>query len=610
MPIIYLDIETDNSEGYNGLDVFGGRIVTIQLLMPNGKTRIIKDPTLEQMNKIKPILEENLICGHNLKFDSKFLKQKFGITLYNVYDTYIAEIVLSGGMYAKFTYYNSLGICLGLKDKEVKGKIFKGIISRYCGAQIGKEEQTGFKYGEPLTAEQIEYAANDLKYLPDIYKQQQAKIKLMGIEKTIEIEMKCLPAMVWLELSGFKIDLNKVVIIEKKLNLIVASTEKYLIPRMTPHFNKPIKLSSPTQMVQVLTNMGYDLPLKKDKKGMWKKSTDEDSLNKFKGDKLIQMFLKYKYATKFLTSSVYPTRDKIVAKKPVKGCVYPDGRTYTNFKQCGTETGRLAGAGNGKDLPIQCLNFQTQPKKLGWRDVFVPEVGHKLIVSDFSQIEPRIMAQVSGDPKMIEAYATGKDLYLLTACAIFGIPYDLKKYKKSKEREISKQITLGLCYGLGTPGLIKKLKTEYNINITIDEAKRYINKFKKTYPVVTAFLNKTGSDAIKTGMARNVCGRVRKFPSVKQGDEWHISNAAMNAVIQSLSADITKIAMGNLFLILEPMRARFCTTVHDEVVIEAPDEIAEKVKGIVEDEMIKAGKLFLIDVPCTVECDIHTEWKK
>ena len=92
MSIIYLDIETDNSPGYNGLDVFDGRIVTIQMLMPNGKTRIIKDPTQEQMDKIKPILENNLICGHNLKFDSKFIKQKFGVTIKNVYDLSLIHI--------------------------------------------------------------------------------------------------------------------------------------------------------------------------------------------------------------------------------------------------------------------------------------------------------------------------------------------------------------------------------------------------------------------------------------------------------------------------------------------------------------------------------------
>ena len=600
MSIIYLDIETDNSEGYNGLDVFGGRIVTIQLLMPNGKVRIIKDPTQAQMDGIKPILENNLIVGHNLKFDCKFIKQKSGVTIKNVYDTFIAEIVISGGVYANFKYCLINKIGLGLKD----------LVQRYLGKHMDKGEQKGFMYGVPLTSQQIEYAALDLQYLPEIVKQQKAKIRALGLERTIDIEMKCLPAVVWLELSGFKMDMSRVGEVERKLNLIVKATEKYLIPRLTPYFDGPVKLNSPSKMCKAFLKMGYDLPLKKDKNGVLKQSTDEDSLNKFKGDKLIQMFLKYKYATKFLTSSVYPTRDKIVTKKVIKGCVYPNGRTYTNFKQYGTETGRLAGAGNGKALPIQCLNLQTQPKKLGWRDVFVPETGHKLIVSDYSQIEPRILAQVSGDPKMRAAYNEEKDLYLLTACAIFGIEYDRDKYKGSDERQVAKQIVLGICYGLGVPGLIKKLKTEHNITITPDEAKFYIRAFKRTYPVATAFLNKTGSDAIKLGMARNICGRIRKFPSVKQGEEWHISNAAMNAVIQSLSADITKIAMGNLFLILEPMGVKFCTTVHDEIVVEAPAEIADKVNSIISEEMIKAGKIFLKNVPCTVECKPHDKWQK
>lgn len=111
-------------------------------------------------------------------------------------------------------------------------------------------------------------------------------------------------------------------------------------------------------------------------------------------------------------------------------------------------------------------------------------------------------------------------------------------------------------------------------------------------------------------MVRNISGRVRKFPYVKQGEEWHISNAAKNAVIQSLSADITKIAMANLFLILEPMGVKLCNTVHDELVFEAPDKIAAHVKQIVEEEMIKAGKIFLTDVPCKAETDSCDYWKK
>jgi ribonuclease D len=129
------------------LDVFNSKIVTIQVLQPSGKTFILKDP--QSLDNIKPILEKNLVIGHNLKFDAKFLKHHFGITLYNVYDTYLAEIVISGGLYA-----GKSGV-VGLED----------LILRYCGVTVDKSEQTTFKYGVPLTQSQKEYAANDLRYL-------------------------------------------------------------------------------------------------------------------------------------------------------------------------------------------------------------------------------------------------------------------------------------------------------------------------------------------------------------------------------------------------------------------------------------------------------------
>jgi DNA polymerase I-like protein with 3'-5' exonuclease and polymerase domains len=370
--------------------------------------------------------------------------------------------------------------------------------------------------------------------------------------------------------------------------------------------------------------MGYEL-----------EKTDEDSLAKYGDDSLIRKLIEYRGLSKFLNTYVLSAYDSTDEKGTlIKGYVHPDGRTYATFNQYGTETGRLSsGQENIKKLPIKSLNLQNQPRRMfgvirndegepvtdekgniqykySWRDVFCAEPGHKLIVSDYSQIEPRIMAQVSQDPKMIEAYTTGKDLYLLTACAIFGIEYDLKKYKKSKEREISKQITLGLCYGLGVPGLIKKLKTDSNIDLTEDEAKKYIDKFKQTYPVVTKFLEKVGRFGVQNGFVRNASDRIRKFTPPKRDERWKVVNQSKNAVIQSLSADITKIAMGNLFLLLEPRGIRFCTTVHDEVVLEAPDEIAEEIKDIVEAEMIKAAEIFLKDVPAKADPNVCDSWQK
>lgn len=605
MTTLYLDIETDNSPGYNGLDVFNGRIVTVQLLLPNGKTHIIKDPTQSDMDKIKPALENSLIVGHNLKFDCKFLKRQFGITFRHVYDTYIAEIALSGGVYASVKQRKILKVGLGLKD----------LVLHYCSEHLEKEEQTGFMYGVDLTTEQIKYAARDLKYLPIIYKQQMAKAKQMGIGRTIDIEMKCLPAMVWLELSGFKVDADLVKLAEIEATQSVKEAEQYILRELQSCCDTPLNLNSTTQLLPVLQARGFEL-----------EGTDEDSLAKYNGDTLIQKILEYRGLNKFLNTYILTAYDSTDEKgNLIRGYIHPDGRTYATFNQYGTETGRLSsGQENIKKLPIKSLNLQNQPRRkfcivkdtdgkeassYNWRDIFCAEKGYKLIVSDYSQIEPRIMAQVSGDPKMIAAYKEGNDLYILTAEAIFGIPYDQIK-KDSKEREIAKQITLGLCYGLGVPGLIKKLKTDSNIDVTIAEARQYIRKFKESYPVVSNFLYHVGKNAVKDLMVRNACGRIRKFLPASTDEEWKIVNQAKNAVIQSLSADITKIAMGNIFLLLEPRGIKFCNTVHDEIIVEAPEEIAEEVKTIVEEEMIKAAKIFLTDVPCKADPNVCDRWKK
>ena len=150
MSLLFLDIET------TGLNPLTSELVTLQLLIPSGKSILIKDPvTLEAL---KPKLEKSLVVGHNIKFDSKFLKYQYGITLYNVYDTYLAEIVISGGKLARR-----------------KGASLADLVLKYCGVTLDKSEQLGFKKGEHLTAEQEKYALNDLQYLPEIMKSSKHK---------------------------------------------------------------------------------------------------------------------------------------------------------------------------------------------------------------------------------------------------------------------------------------------------------------------------------------------------------------------------------------------------------------------------------------------------
>src|SRR5665811_286536 len=199
----------------------------------------------KSLDGYKSKLESSLIVGHNLKFDSKFLKQQYGITLKNVYDTYLAEITLSGGRLARR-----------------KGASLKDLVFKYCGVTLDKSEQLGFKKGEPLTAEQEQYALNDLKYLPEIMKQQQAKIKLLDLENIVNIEMKCLPAIVWLELSGLHVDLEKFDEIKAAIQEQYEETEAFLQKELVTYdkqcqldgsfISNELNLSSPEQLKQAL----------------------------------------------------------------------------------------------------------------------------------------------------------------------------------------------------------------------------------------------------------------------------------------------------------------------------------------------------------------------
>src|SRR5450759_3350869 len=260
MPLLYLDIETDNTNG-SGLDVFNSKIVTIQILLPSGKTIIFKDP--KSLDNVKSVLENSLVIGHNLKFDAKFLKYHFGVTLYNVYDTYLAEIVISGGLYAG-------------KHRITR---LSDLVGRYCRQKMNKEEQQGFRYGVPLTQEQKQYAANDLKYLPEIFQQQQAKIKLLGLENVINTEMLALPAIVWLELSGIYVDRERLNELQNEIDNRRRKAKQSLYEMLR---TSKINLNSAQQLTKELNRLGIPV-----------ENTKSEELAKF-DNHIIKILTEYK----------------------------------------------------------------------------------------------------------------------------------------------------------------------------------------------------------------------------------------------------------------------------------------------------------------------------
>ncbi len=563
MPKIYLDIETE------GLDPFTCSLVTLQLLTESGKKIIIKDP--ENLDGIKTILESNLIVGHNIKFDSKFLKHQYGITLYNVYDTYIAEIAISGGLIA------------GRKGASLKDLVFK-----YCGVTIDKSQHSTFKKGDKLTEKQVEYAINDLLFLPEIMKQQQAKIKILGIQETIDIEMKAIPAMVWLELSGISVNTAKIAEIRKQVIENKKKAEDFLNKELQEKttqktlFNVDVKteinLDSPTEVLKVLQKKGYKL-----------NGTSEKELSGHRNDPIIKSIIEYRQASKMLSSFVDSLPQKINSVT---------GRIHPNFNQYGTRSGRLS-----------CTNpnIQQQPKTYDWRDIFCAEKGNKLVTSDYSQVELRILAQVSGDKEYLRAYNDGEDLHKLTASKVFGV--EIESVTK-EQRSIAKTVNFGIAYGMWTGGLIGNLK-KAGIALEEKDAEKIIREFHRSYSGVSNYLSCVSAKGLRDLKLYNRAGRLIKFNEPEgEKQKGNIKRESKNLPIQSLCADMLKIALSELFLKLEPKGVMFVNTVHDEIVLECREEDSEEVARVLKEEMEKAGRMFLTDLPCISEAVISDVWGK
>ena len=569
MDHFFVDTETDNSKGF-GLDPFRSKIVTFQCMSEDGECKIIQNPT--DLEEFRYELENNIVVMHNAKFDCKFIRQQFGITIPHVYDTMIAEQIISGGILAGYA----------------KGKSLKDVTLKYCGVERDKSCQNSFDSGEELTDEQIEYLLDDLRYLPIIMKKQQAQIKKLGLERILEIEMKAIPAFVWLELSGINVDLEKLAEIKIKTleekekvyhelreALIVTSNQSNLMGERVVSYPN---LNSNKELLGALQ-----------KKGLKLISTADEELSKFGDNPLIKKVQKYRKATKKLSSFI----------ETLPGFINPTtGRIHSDFSQYGTLSGRIASS-----KP----NMQQQPHTNDWRQIFSARPGYVIISADYSQIELRILGEVSNDTEFIKSYNNKLDLHRVTASKIFKMPYD---DVTDEQRSKSKAINFGIAYGIYIYGLINSL-AKSGITVTEDEAKEMIDGFYTAYPGVSDYLRNASTQGLSNLETRTLAGRLFKFnqPHNKK-EEGEIKRQSRNLPIQGLCADMVKIAIGNLVIRLKNRDVKFINFVHDELVMELKDEESEEIIGIVKEEMEKAGRQFLKKIPCIAEVKKDTYWKK
>lgn len=383
-----------------------------------------------------------------------------------------------------------------------------------------------------------------------------------------------------MELEGIRLDTGGIHEFGEELLPKIKELEQAIYAAAGHEFN----IGSPKQLSVVLFE---ELGLPAGKKRKTGYSTDADTLEALRDKhEIIPLIFGYRTLTKLYNTYV----------KGLEAAVSPDGRMHTTFKQTETRTGRISSA----EPNIQNIPVRTEIGR-NFRKFFVAGEGKRLADADYSQIELRVLAHLSGDEAMIRTFCEGGDIHTETAASVLGLP---PEWITPEQRRSAKAVNFGIVYGIGAFSLAK------DINVSVAEAKRYIDDYLTHYSGVKAYMDKVTASAEKDGWAVTMFGRKRFIPEILSSNKTVKAlgkRIAMNTPIQGTAADIIKIAMIRVYRRLkeELPEARLILQVHDELIVEAPEDKADHAARILTEEMQGAVKLA---VPLIVDAKEGRSW--
>ena len=390
-----------------------------------------------------------------------------------------------------------------------------------------------------------------------------------------EIELPLVFTLDSMEKWGIRVRGEELKNYGEKLSIRIRELEKLIWEQAGEEFN----INSPKQLGVILFEKMGIQGGKKTKTGY---STAADILEKLAPEyEIIKNILEYRQLAKL----------KSTYADGLSAVIEPDGRIHSTFNQTITATGRISSTEpNLQNIPVRM--------ELGRliRKVFVPEDGFVFLDADYSQIELRVLAHMSGDEKLIQAYREAQDIHRLTASQVFHVPFD---EVTPLQRRNAKAVNFGIVYGISSFGLSQDL------SITRKEAAEYIEKYFETYPKIKGFLDELVKTAKEKGYVSTMLGRRRPVPELKSSNFMQRSfgeRVAMNSPIQGSAADIIKIAMNRVYerMKQEGLESRLVLQVHDELLIETKKEEIEIVSKILEEEMKGAAHLSV-----ELEIDMH-----
>ncbi|EGX6955997.1 DNA polymerase I [Aeromonas hydrophila] len=576
-PLFAFDTETTS------LDYMEARVVGVSFAIEPGKAAYVpfghdylgapvQLTEAVVLGKLKPLLEDpaHLKVGQNLKYDRNVLLNH-GIELQGIaYDTMLESYVL---------------------NSTASRHDMDSLARRYLNAETISFEDIAGKGVKQLTFNQIEleqaapYAAEDADITLRLHQTLWGKLSAEpGLAKVFsEIELPLLPVLARMERLGTTIEPKLLHQQSQEIEVRLAELEKQAHELAGQEFN----LSSPKQLGEILfTKLGLPI-IKKTPKGA--PSTAEEVLAELAETyELPQLLMEHRGLAKL--KSTYTDKLPLMIKPQT-------GRVHTSYHQAVAATGRLSSTDpNLQNIPVR----NEQGRRI--RQAFIPCAGYKLVAADYSQIELRIMAHLSGDKGLLTAFAEGKDIHKATAAEVFGVALEAVT---SDMRRSAKAINFGLIYGMSAFGLAKQL------GIGRAEAQKYMDLYFERYPGVLEYMERTRQQADAQGYVETLFGRRLYLPDIKSrnaGLRKAAERAAINAPMQGTAADIIKRAMINVdgwIRGIEDQSIRMLMQVHDELVFEIREEKLEEYIAIIKEKMSAAAELH---VPLVVEAGTGDNW--
>lgn len=524
------------------------------------------------LETLKPILEDPTVakCGQNLKYDWHVL-QNHGIELQGIrFDTMLESYTL-----------NSVVTRHNMDDLALK----------YLNRRTTHFDEIAGKGKKQLTFNQIEvdvaahYGAEDaditLQLHQTLWPQIEAEPTLVKV--LTEIEMPLLPVLAHMERNGVLLDTEMLAIQSGELTEKLGELEKkaHLIAGETFNLNS-------SKQLQVILFENLALPiLKKTPKGQ--PSTAEPVLAELaeQGHEMPTLILEYRSMAK-LKSTYTDALPKQISEKT--------GRVHTSYQQAVASTGRLSSTDpNLQNIPVRTA----EGRRI--RQAFIAASGYKLMAADYSQIELRIMAHLSGDAGLLNAFKEGKDIHKATASEIFGVPLE---EVTTDHRRSAKAVNFGLIYGMSAFGLAKQL------NVSRHLAQEYINLYFSRYPGVLTYMETTKEKAKSQGFVETLMGRRLYLPDINASNgmlRQYAERTAINAPMQGTAADIIKTAMIRIEAWLKtcPYDIKMIMQVHDELVFEVAEKDMQAVKPHIEQLMESA---LALNVPLIVDIGEGDNW--